>query len=143
MHTVFTFDLSYWNLLVTVALPALVALATKRFAPGNVKALVLVGLSIVGGLLNQIIAQGGSFEVGKTLWYIVGTFAVAVVAHYGLLAPLAVTGAYGAVAKSVPGGLGPAGAEVPPAVVTTTTTNTTAGDAVIIDPPIQPPHDLT
>lgn len=145
MHSVFTIDLSYWNLLVTVALPALVALATKRFAPGNLKALVLLGLSVVGGLLNQIIAQGGSFEVGKTLWYVVGTFVVAVAAHYGLLAPLAVTGANGAVAKNVPGGLGPAGTEVAPPVVvsTTTTTNTTAGNAeVTMDPPLQPPHDL-
>lgn len=117
MHTVFHFDLSYWNLLVTVALPALVALVTKRFAPGNVKAVALVVLSVLGGLLNQIIAQGGSFEVGKTLWYIAGTFLMAGLAHFTLLAPLNVTGSFGSIAKNVPGGVGPAGAEVAPPVM--------------------------
>ena len=129
MKTVFTFDMSYWNIVITMALPALVALVTKRFAPGNLKALALVFLSIVGGLVNQVIAQGGSFEVGKTLWYIVLTFGGAVLVHYGLLAPAGVTGALGAIAKNVPGGVGPAGTEVAPQVVQ----GTVLSDAVITE----------
>ena len=117
MPTEFHFDLSYWNIIITMVLPALVALITKRFAPGHVKALALVFLSIVGGLLNQVIAQGGSFEVGKTLWYIVLTFGGAVLVHFGLLAPAGVTGATGSIAKNIPGGVGPAGTEVAPPVV--------------------------
>lgn len=136
MHTEFHFDLSYWNLLVTLVLPGVVALVTKRFAPGNVKAIVLLVLSVIGGLLNQIIAQGGSFEVGKTLWYVAGTFFVAVAAHFGLLAPLGVTGSLGAVAKNVPGGVGPAGTEVAPkivagAVVTDAVTPETTDDGLV------------
>jgi hypothetical protein len=116
VHTVITLNLSYWNLIVTMALPALVALVTKRFAPGHVKALALVGLSILGGLLNQIIAQGGSFQVGQTLWYIAITFGGAVLVHFGLLGPAAITGAFGAIAKNMPGGLGPRGTDKAPVV---------------------------
>ena len=117
MSTVFHFDLSYWNLAVTTLLPVLVALVTKRFAPGQTKTLVLLGLSVVGGLLNQVIAQGGSFQVGQTLWYIVGTFLVAGITHFVGLAPLGLTGAFGAIAKNLPGGVGPAGTELTPQVI--------------------------
>jgi hypothetical protein len=134
MHSVVTLDVSYWNLLITMALPALVALVNTRFAPGHVKALTLVGLSIVGGLLNQIIAQGGSFEVGKTLWYIAITFAGAALTHFGLLAPLQVTGAGGTIAKNVPGGLGPAGTDKAPVLVPATTNTTTGGATVTMGP---------
>jgi hypothetical protein len=109
-HTV-AMPLSYWNVVITMVLPALVALVTTRFSPGHVKVLALVFLSVIGGLLNQIIAQGGSFEVGKTLWYIVLTFGGAVLVHFGLLSPLQVTGAQGAIAKNMPGGLGPVGTD--------------------------------
>jgi hypothetical protein len=117
MHSIVTLDVTYWNLLITMVLPAAVALVNTRFAPGHVKALTLVGLSIVGGLLNQVVAQGGSFEVGKTLWYVVVTFAGAALIHFGLLAPLAVTGANGAIAKNLPGGLGPVGTDKAPLIV--------------------------
>lgn len=136
MHTVFHFDLSYWNLLITVILPAVVALVTKRFAPGNLKAIVLLVLSVIGGLVNQIIAQGGSFEVGKTLWYVAGTFLVAALTHYGLLQPLGLTGALGTIAKNMPGGLGPAGTDVaPPAtpVVVTPAAPAAGSDQVIVE----------
>lgn len=129
MSTVFHFDLSYWNIVVTMVLPALVALVTKRFAPGHVKALALVFFSIFGGLLNQIIAQGGSFQVGKTLWYIVLTFGGAVLVHFGLLGPTGVTGAFGSIAKNLPGGVGPAGTEAAPPVVQ----GTVLPDAVVTD----------
>jgi hypothetical protein len=117
MHSVVTLDVTYWNLLVTMLLPAAVAAVNTRFAPGHVKALTLIGLSVVGGLLNQVIAQGGSFEVGKTLWYIAITFAGAALAHFGLLAPLGLTGADGKIAVNLPGGLGPAGTDKAPLIV--------------------------
>jgi hypothetical protein len=117
MHSVVALDVTYWNLLITMVVPAAVAAVNTRFAPGHVKALTLVGLSIVGGLLNQIVAQGGSFEVGKTLWYIAVTFAGAALVHFGLLAPLGVTGANGKIAVNLPGGLGPAGTDKAPPLV--------------------------
>jgi hypothetical protein len=134
-------DVSYWNLLVTMVLPAGVALVNTRFAPGHVKALTLVALSIIGGVINQIIAQGGGFEVGKTLWYIAVTFAGAALVHFGLLAPLQVTGANGSIAKSVPGGLGPAGtdrvkvdAPAAPETPAKSTTATAPADVIVDDP---------
>jgi hypothetical protein len=81
------------------------------------KALLLLFLSVLGGLLNQIIAQGGSFVLADTLWYIVGTYSLAVLAHYGLLSPLQVTGAQGTIAKNLPDGIGPPGTASAPKVV--------------------------
>lgn len=114
--TAVVISLSYWNIVVTMLLPAAVALVNTRFAPGHIKALTLLFLSVVGGLINQVIAQGGAFEVKQSLWYVAITFAGAVLTHFGLLKPLAVTGASGAIAKNLPGGIGPEGTDRTPQV---------------------------
>jgi hypothetical protein len=138
MHSVVTLDVTYWNLLITMLLPAAVAVVNTRFAPGHVKALTLIGLSVVGGLVNQVVAQGGSFEVGKTLWYVAITFAGAALTHFGLLAPLGVTGANGKIAVNLPGGLGPVGTDKAPPIVPGTVL---ASEPAVVMPTADVPSD--
>lgn len=123
MHTIVSLPISYWNILVTFVLPALVALVTKRFADRGLKAIILLVLSVIGGFINQVIAQGGHFEIGQSLWYIVGTFLGAALVHFGLLSPAQITGAWGLIAKHFPGGLGQPGTDKTPAPTVTTTSS--------------------
>lgn len=92
--------------IVGTVLPAVVALVTKRFAGGAVKAVVLVVLSVLGGWLVQLQATGGTFAVKDTLVSVFMTLVTAVAAHFGLLKPLNVTGAQGVIARAVPAGIG-------------------------------------
>ena len=97
----------YWlNLLVSMFLPIVVALVTKRFATGNVKALVLLFLSIITGWLTSLQATGGTFEIESAITSIIVSFIAAAASHFGLLAPAGVTGKNGAVQVAVPGGVG-------------------------------------
>jgi hypothetical protein len=98
---------TYWLTLLTgVVLPMVVALVTKKVASGAVKSLTLLFLSIVAGVITQVIQNGGSFEVWTTVGNILLTFATGVIAHFGLLQPLKVTGKTGAIQTAVPGGIG-------------------------------------
>jgi hypothetical protein len=92
--------------IIGTVLPAVVALVTSRFADSAVKAGVLVLLSVVGGVLVQIQASGGTFDLVETLVAVFMTFVTAAASHFALLKPVGVTGSEGAIARSVPGGLG-------------------------------------
>lgn len=102
----FTLD-EYWlTFLIATALPAVVALVTRRLASSSTKAIVLALLAAVTGWLTSLQATGGEFEVKAAVVSIIVTFVTAVASHYGLLKPTGVTGSNGAVAKKVPGGIG-------------------------------------
>lgn len=97
------------TLLVSVVLPALVALVTKRMASSGVKAVVLALLAALVGFLSELLhamVTALSFDVGTVLLTWLTSFIVAVAAHYGLLKPTGLTGSQGAIARAVPGGIG-------------------------------------
>jgi hypothetical protein len=91
-------DLSVAQVILAVVLPAVVALVTKTVTHSGTKALVLLALSIVSGVLTDVLAQGGDWDLQTALGSAVGQFALAVVAHYGLLKPLNVTGSHSTLA---------------------------------------------
>jgi hypothetical protein len=110
-NSTITLDPTWLTVVAGTALPALVALVTNRLADSWVKAVTLIALSVVAGWLTELQANGGHFELGRTVVHVLMTFAIAVVAHYGALKPLRVTGSAGVIASTVPAGLGRA---VPP-----------------------------
>lgn len=91
-------DLSVAQVILAVVLPALVALVTKNVTHSGTKALILLALSVVTGVLTDVVAQGGDWNVQTVVGSAFGQFALAVVAHYGLLKPLNVTGSHSALA---------------------------------------------
>lgn len=94
---------------VSVILPALVALVTKQTAHPGVKAIVLLVLAAVTGFVDtwiDAVNQGVVFNFGTAGVATLMSFAVAVLAHYGLLSPVAVTGSQGVIQRKVPGGIG-------------------------------------
>jgi len=98
----------YWlTLIAGVLLPTVVALVTKQLASGAVKAVTLVFLSVLAGWLTQLQQDGGHFEVWSTVSNIILAFGTAVIAHFGLLQPINLTGKNGAIQAAVPGGIGP------------------------------------
>jgi hypothetical protein len=105
-HILVTISDLWLTFIIGTVLPAVVALVTKRFADGTVKAGVLVLLSVLFGTLVQIQASGGTFDLVETLVAVFMTFVTAAASHFALLKPVGVTGSEGAIARSVPGGLG-------------------------------------
>jgi hypothetical protein len=105
-NSIITVDLTWLSVIVATALPAVVALITNRLADSWVKAVALIALSIVAGWLSELQAAGGSFELGQTVVHVLMTFAIAVVAHYGALKPVRITGSAGVIQTAVPAGLG-------------------------------------
>lgn len=104
-HTV-TLSTIYVALVVGTVLPNVTALATARLATGRYKSLVLAVLSVIAGAGQQLLNAHGTF-VPKTLaLWAAATFMTSVVTHYGLLKPLGLTGSAGALARTLPGGLG-------------------------------------
>jgi hypothetical protein len=97
----------YWlNLLISTALPIVVAIVTKRFANSQVKAVVLIALSVITGWLTSLQATGGSFELKSAITSTIVSFVTAVAVHFGLLAPAGVTGRDGVISRAIPGGVG-------------------------------------
>lgn len=97
----------YWGMfLVAVVLPAAVALVTKRVASPAVKALTLVLLSAVTGVVSAIVVDGAQLSLSVALTNVFVTFVTGVAVHYGLLKPTGVTGSDGAIARGVQGGIG-------------------------------------
>lgn len=97
------------TLLVSVGLPALVALVTQRMASSGLKATVLAALAAVTGLASELLdalVHHTAFDVGAALIAWLTAFVIAVAVHYGLLKPAGVTGSQGAIAQAVPGGIG-------------------------------------
>lgn len=99
----------YWlTFLVSVALPMVVAVVTKRLASGVVKSMVLLFLTVLTGWLTSLYATGGVFELKAAGVGVAVSFITAVGAHFGLLGPngLNITGKNGAIQTTIRGGIG-------------------------------------
>lgn len=99
-------SLALANIVLGAVLPLLVALVTARVASAQVKTLVLLALSAVGGLLTQDVQAGGHLHWKVALLAAAQTYVAAVVSHYGALKPLGLTGAEGLIMSVLPKGLG-------------------------------------
>jgi hypothetical protein len=101
---------SEWlTFLINTALPIVVALVTSRFADSAFKALVLLGLSAVSGVLVGVLAAvnaGQAIDWSHVLFTALVGYLIAVVAHFGLWKPVAVTGSAGVVQVKAPSGMG-------------------------------------
>lgn len=101
---------SLWlNLAISVGLPMLVALVTKQTAHPGLKAILLLALSAVSGflmLLLQAVSAHSAFDFTGAMMQTILGFGMAVLAHYGLLRPIGVTGAPGVIQTRLPHGLG-------------------------------------
>lgn len=101
-----TLSTVYVGLLVATVLPNLTALVTAKMATGRYKTAVLGGLSVIAGAAQQVMNAHGTFVPKTLLLWSAGTFMASVVAHYGLLKPVGLTGSSGTLARTLPGGLG-------------------------------------
>lgn len=78
---------------ITVILPALVGLVTKKITSSGFKAILLALLSIISSLLTEImnaVNSGTEYDLGRGLMVALFTFIGAVAIHYGLLKPTGV-----------------------------------------------------
>lgn len=92
------------NVVVGVLLPLLVALVTHRVAAEWLKSLILLALSVLGGLLTTVGVD--SFHWKDFLLAFAVQFGSAVASHFGALKPLGITGSTGAIQTAIPAGLG-------------------------------------
>lgn len=101
---------SLWlNLLLSVAMPMIVALVTKQTAHPGLKAYLLLGLSAVSGflmMLLQAVSAHTSFDLSAAVMQTLVGFGMAVLAHLGLLGPSKITGSAGVIQTRLPHGLG-------------------------------------
>jgi phosphate/sulfate permease len=101
---------SEWlTMIINTALPIVVALVTSRFADGAVKALVLLALSALSGVLVGVLAAvnaGLPVDWSHVLFTAVVGYVVAAVAHFNLWKPLGVTGSNGVIQVKAPAGIG-------------------------------------
>lgn len=92
------------NVVVGVILPLLVALVTHRVAAEWLKSLILLALSVLGGLLTTVTVD--TFHWKGFLLAFAVQFGTAVTSHFGALKPLGITGSTGVVQTKLPGGVG-------------------------------------
>lgn len=96
---VVTFEPSLTQLLTLVyafGIPVLVGLVTKYSTSGAVKAVLLAGLSLVGGVVSDAIAAataGTQFDLFGSLYAFGTIFIVATASHFGLWKPTGVSAA--------------------------------------------------
>lgn len=84
-----TLDRAYWlGLLISVALPVLVGLVTTRVTSAGTKAVLLLALSTVNGLLVEVANPGPAFDLGTAAVLALVAFATGVLAHFGLWKPV-------------------------------------------------------
>jgi len=88
-------DAAYWlGLLVSTVLPVLVGLVTTRVTHAGVKAVLLLALSTANGFVVEYAGPhdaGYSVQTAAVLALV--SFAVGVLAHFGLLKPTGIAGA--------------------------------------------------
>lgn len=101
---------SEWlTFVINVGLPIVVAAVTSRFADGAVKALVLLGLSALSGLLVGVLAAvnaGQAVDWSHVLFTAAVGYVMAVASHFGLWKPVALTGSNGVIQMKAPAGIG-------------------------------------
>jgi hypothetical protein len=87
-----TLDTAYWlGLLVSVVLPVLVGLVTTRVTSSGTKAVLLLALSILNGLLVEVANPGPGFNLGTAAILAVVAFGTGVLAHFGLWKPTGIS----------------------------------------------------
>lgn len=88
-----TLDTAYWiGLLVSVVLPVLVGLVTTRVTHAGAKAVLLLALSTLNGLLVEYANPGPGYDLGTAVVLALVSFATGVLAHFGLWKPAGVAG---------------------------------------------------
>lgn len=88
-----TLDKAYWiGLLISVVLPVLVGLVTTRVTHAGTKAVLLLALSGLNGLLVEVANPGPGFDLGTAAVLTLVAFATGVLAHFGLWKPAGVAG---------------------------------------------------
>lgn len=88
-----TLDNAYWiGLLVSVVLPVLVGLVTTRITHPGAKAVLLLALSTLNGLLVEYAHPGPDYDLGTAVILALVSFATGVLAHFGLWKPAGVAG---------------------------------------------------
>lgn len=86
-------DQAYWiGLLVSVVLPVLVGLVTTRVTSAGLKAVLLLALSTLNGLLVEYAAPGDGYDVGTAVILALVSFGTGVLMHFGLWKPTGVSG---------------------------------------------------
>lgn len=85
-------DKAYWlGLLISVVLPVLVGLVTKRVTHSGVKAVLLLALSTLNGFLVEFAHPGPDYDVGTAVVLSLVAFGTGVLAHFGLWKPTGVS----------------------------------------------------
>jgi hypothetical protein len=98
-------DVNWFTLLLTIVLPALTALVTKQLANPGLKAIVLLALSVIGSFITtwyQAAALGQPYDWVSGALTAGFIFLTGSLVHFGLLKPIGVTGADGAIARGTP-----------------------------------------
>lgn len=104
-----TIDEMWLTFVVSVLLPMVTALITKRWAHNYIAPIILLLLSVVSGWLTSLYATNGTFDLKTAGISVFMSFVTAVGFHFGLLKPVGITGTDGAILKAIPGGIdGPA-----------------------------------
>jgi len=99
-------DTAYWlGLLISVVLPVLVGLVTKRVTHPGVKAVLLLALSTLNGFLVELAHPGPDYDIATAAILSLVAFATGVLAHFGLWRPTGVSDK----AQAALGGNRPAG----------------------------------
>ena len=85
-------DEAYWmGLAISIGLPVLVGLVTKHVTHPGVKAVLLLALSTLNGLLVEVAHPGPHFDLGTAVILSLVSFATGVLAHFGLWKPAGVS----------------------------------------------------
>lgn len=86
-------DEAYWiGLLISVVLPVLVGLVTTRVTHAGGKAVLLLALSTLNGLLVEYANPGPGYDLGTAVVLALVSFGAGVLAHFGLWKPAGVSG---------------------------------------------------
>ncbi|MFF8679482.1 hypothetical protein ACF07F_16385 [Streptomyces sp. NPDC015237] len=85
-------DKAYWiGLLISVILPVLVGLVTKRVTHAGFKAVLLLALSTLNGFLVEFANPGPDYDFGTAVVLSLVAFGTGVLAHFGLWKPTGVS----------------------------------------------------
>ncbi|MFF1709331.1 hypothetical protein [Streptomyces sp. NPDC058268] len=85
-------DKAYWiGLTISVVLPLLVGLVTKRVTHSGIKAVLLLALSTLNGFLVEFANPGPEYDFGTAAILSLVAFAIGVLSHFGLWRPVGVS----------------------------------------------------
>ena len=88
-----TLDRVYWiGLLVSVVLPVLVGLVTTRVTHPGAKAVLLLALSTINGVLVEVANPQPDFDLGTAVILAAVSFGTGILAHFGLWKPAGISG---------------------------------------------------